>query len=361
MTALNEYKCPCCDGAVSFDSTSQNMKCPYCGTEFETQTLISYQQEISADTESSMEWQSIGSDKWSDEESKEISVYSCNNCGGEIVADKTAAATSCPYCAGPVIITGNVSGTLKPDVIIPFKIDKKSAKQALVNHYKGKILLPKAFRDENRIDEIKGIYVPFWLFDADADANIRYKATRVRFWSDSRYDYTETSYFSVTRQGTLKFERVPVDGSSKIDDALMESLEPFDFSQAVDFHTGYLSGYLADKYDVDEQQSVSRANERIRKSTEDTFASTVVGYNSVIPVSTGIKLENGKAKYALFPVWLINTKYKDKTYTFAMNGQSGKFVGNLPCDKGAYLKWLGILTGAVTALSFLVSWLISLM
>lgn len=144
-------------------------------------------------------------------------------------------------------------------------------------HYKGKKLLPKIFKKENHIDEIKGVYVPFWLFDADADADIRYKATRVRTWSDSDYDYTETSYYSIGRSGDIGFDRVPVDGSSKMPDDLMESIEPFKFEDAVDFKTAYLAGYLADKYDVTAEQSIDRANERIKRSTEDAFASTVEG------------------------------------------------------------------------------------
>ena len=139
-------------------------------------------------------------------------------------------------------------------------------------HYSGKKLLPKVFKDENHIDEIRGVYVPFWLFDADADAHIRYKATRVRAWSDSDYNYTETSFFSVVRGGSIGFQRVPVDGSSKMPDVLMESIEPFYFEDAVDFHTAYLAGYLADKYDVDAEASVERANERIKNSTADAFA-----------------------------------------------------------------------------------------
>ena len=217
--------------------------------------------------------------------------------------------------------------------------------------------MPKVFADENHIDEVKGVYVPFWLFDADADAQIRYKATKTRHWSDSRYNYTETSFFSVTRDGSIGFERVPVDGSSKIDDTLMESLEPFDFKDAVDFQTAYLAGYLADKYDVDAEQSIERANERIKRSTEDAFRSTVTGYTSVIAENTNVQLQNGQAKYALYPVWLLNTTWNGQKYTFAMNGQTGKLVGGLPMDKGAYNKYfagtLAIGAAAVFALQYL--------
>ena len=260
-----------------------------------------------------------------------------------------------------MVMKGQFAGDLKPDLVIPFKLDKKAAKEALRRHYNGKRLLPKVFKDENRIDEVKGVYVPFWLFEADANAQIRYRATRIRSWSDSNYDYTETQYYSVTRGGSLGFDWVPVDGSSKMADDLMESIEPFDLSGAVDFQTAYLSGYLADKYDVSAEESVERANARVRNTTENAFAATVRGYTTVTPVSTNIQLRNGKAKYALYPVWLLNTNWNGKKYTFAMNGQTGKLVGDLPLDKVAYRKWLFGLTGILTAVGFGLSYLLWLL
>ena len=361
MDTLQEYKCPCCGGAIAFDSTLQKLKCPYCDTEFDIETLENYGKVLEGESDDSMSWETSAGVDWQEGEADGLRSYVCKSCGGEIVADDTTAATSCPFCGNPVVMSGQVSGYLKPDYVIPFKLDKKAAKEALKKHYSGKKLLPKVFKDENHIDEIRGVYVPFWLFDADADAHIRYKATRVRAWSDSDYNYTETSFFSVVRGGSIGFQRVPVDGSSKMPDDLMESVEPFYFEDAVDFHTAYLAGYLADKYDVDAEAAVPRANERIKSSTADAFAQTVQGYATVTPEATGIHLQNGRARYALYPVWLLNTTWKGKKYTFAMNGQTGKFVGDLPLDKGAYKKWLfglaGIVGAAVFALSYLI-WLL---
>ena len=207
------------------------------------------------------------------------------------------------------------------------------------------------------IEENEARVVRF-MFDAYADAHFRYKATRVRSWSDSRFNYTETSHYAVIRGGNIGFERVPVDGSTKMADDLMESIEPFDFSDAVDFQTAYLAGYLADKYDVDAQQSIDRANQRIKQSAADAFAGTVKGYATVLPESSNILLHNGKAKYALYPVWLLNTTWKGQKYTFAMNGQTGKLVGDLPMDKSAYKKWLFGLFGTVSAALFGLSYLL---
>ena len=361
MAVLQEYKCPCCGGAIAFDSTAQKMKCPYCDTEFDTEALKTYDSELQNEQADEMNWETTAGGEWQSGEADGLRSYVCKSCGGEIVGDENTAATSCPFCGNPVVMMGQFSGALKPDYVSPFKLDKKAAKEALKKHYQGKRLLPNVFKDQNHIDEIKGVYVPFWLFDADVNADIRYRATRIRTWSDANYNYTETSYFSVLRSGAVGFEHVPVDGSSKMADDLMESIEPFDFSQAVDFQTAYLAGYFADKYDVDAQQSIERANARIKQSTEQNFASTVSGYTSVVPESSSVRFFNGKAKYALYPVWLLNTSWEGKKYTFAMNGQTGKLVGDLPLDKSKYKKWFAGLAAGIGVATFAISYLLWLM
>ena len=349
MSTLQQYKCPCCDGAIEFDSKAQKMVCPFCDTEFDVETLASYDNDLKSVGESDMKWDTAAGSEWLPGEEEGLRVYLCRSCGGEIIGDETLAATACPFCDNPVVMKCQFRGELKPDYVIPFKHDKKSAVEALKKHFLGKRLLPKAFKNENHIDEVKGVYVPVWLFDAKADAAIRYKATRVSMWSDSNYDYTKTSFYSVFRGGNLSFARVPVDGSTKMDDKLMESIEPYNFEDAVDFQTAYLAGYLADKYDVSSEDSIDRADERIKASTEKAFSDTVMGYHTVSPEATMINLSDSSAKYALYPVWLLNTSWNGERYYFAMNGQTGKLVGDLPMDKGAYARWLLGLTGIASA------------
>ncbi len=361
MAELLQYKCPCCGGAIEFNSTLQEMQCPYCDTKFDVETLKGYDADLEQDGEDEFEWENDAGSEWVDGEEDGLRHYICQSCGGEIIGDATLAATVCPYCSNTVIMMGQLKGELKPDYVIPFKLDKNAAKEGLKKHLMKKRLLPKVFKDENHIDEVKGIYVPFWLFDTKADAHIRYKGTKVHHYSDSKYLYTKTSYFSIVRGGSLGFENVPVDGSSKMPDDLMESLEPYDFSSAVDFQTAYLSGYLADKYDVGAEESKSRAGERVKRSTEQVFAETVKGYSTLTPESSSVKLSDSKAKYALYPVWLLNTTWRGEKYTFAMNGQTGKFVGNLPIDKGLYHKYLWTIAGIVSAVCFGISYLLWLM
>ena len=348
-----EYKCPCCGGPIVFDSLSQHMKCPYCETEFSPEDFAS------ADAGLENGVPSGGDDAgeyFTDAEG--LMVYVCESCGGEIVTDSTTAATSCPFCGNAVVLQGNLSGVLKPDVVVPFKLDREQAKDALRNFYNKKPLLPKGFADENTVDEIKGIYVPFWLYSCEADADISFRGTRTRMWSDFRYNYVETSYYRIVRAGTLGFEDVPVDASVKMPDDVMESLEPFDWSEAVDFRTAYLSGFFADKYDVSADECEARAEERMKTSTVSAVSATVGGYESVSTENVRMNFSDNRVKYGLLPVWMLTTSWKGKTYTFAMNGQTGKFTGKLPTSKGrAWAYFFGI-AAAVTAGVFALMWLL---
>ena len=201
MQALQEYKCPCCGGALAFDSSIQKMKCPFCDTEFDIEALEGYDEALREEKSDSMEWETTAGSEWENGEADGLRTYICKSCGDEIVGDANTAATTCPFCGNRVVMMGNFSGSLKPDLIIPFKLDKNAAKEGLMRHLSGKRLLPKVFKSQNHIDEIKGVYVPFWLFDTDVDARMRYSATKVRTWSDDDYDYKETSHFAISREG----------------------------------------------------------------------------------------------------------------------------------------------------------------
>jgi len=345
--ALQQYKCPCCSGAIEFNPNAQRMKCPYCDTEFDMDTLLQYDADLSSDSTDSMEWDTEHGE-WQEDEASGMRIYSCESCGGQIIVDDTTAAASCPYCDNPVVMMGQFKGTLKPQYVIPFKLDKQAAIDALMKHLEGKKFLPKVFKEQNHIDEIKGLYVPFWLFDTRSEGGARYSATKVHTRRSGNYRITETEHFSVVREGKMAFDNVPVDGSTKMPDELMESVGPYDIREAVPFQTAYLAGYFADKYDVSAEASVGRANERVRESVMENFRATVSGYSSVQCESDNVRLINAKAKYALYPVWMLSTSWEGQNFIFAMNGQTGKFVGNLPCDKKLYRRAF-FTVGAISA------------
>lgn len=343
---IKEYKCPNCGGAVKFDSSIQKMKCPYCGTEFEIAALEDYQKELEGAAKDDFDWNAKEAGKtWEEGELDDLSQGSCPSCGAELLGGANTVATVCPCCGNAQIVERRLEGLLKPDYVIPFKLEKKAATDALKNFYEGKRLLPDLFKEENRVNSIQGMYVPFWLFDARAHGRIRYRASRIHAWSDRNYDYSKTDFYSVVRDGSLDFARVPVDGSEKMDDSYMDSVEPFDYSQIKDFEKPFLAGYTAEKYDVDAETSKARAGLRIKTTLEREFAGSVMGYASVTPESSALSVESGKVSYALFPVWILNTKYQKENYLFLMNGQSGRLIGRLPADPGKSWKYRLMFTG----------------
>jgi hypothetical protein len=276
-------------------------------------------------------------------------AYICPSCAAQIVCDDTTAATSCPYCGNPTIVPGQFAGMLRPDYLIPFKLEKRQAVEALSNYYKGKKFLPDSFADTTHIEEIKGVYVPFWLFDGETDASIRYDGTIVHVYRQGDIEIKETEYYDILREGSVSFERVPVDGSTKMPDAHMDAIEPFDYRELVPFSSAYLPGFLADKYDKDAESCALRVNERIKTSTQDNFRDTVTGYRSVTQSHVRMRLKRGEVKYAFLPVWMLATKWQEKDFLFAMNGQTGKLIGDLPVDRKKFWKWFGVIAGPLAA------------
>lgn len=340
---VTNYQCPNCTAPIQFHGGSGQVKCDYCGTSYEIEVIeqiYADREETAATSAREAQWDmDRAGSEWTDEEMAQLRAYSCPSCGAELIMDDTSAATSCPYCNNPTIIPGQFAGQLKPDFIIPFKLDKDAAIAGLKQYYRGKKFLPRSFSDENHMEEIKGVYVPFWLFDGRADATMRFRGTIVHTRRSGNQEITRTDHYRVVRQGNIAFEKIPVDGSSKMPDAHMDAVEPFDYSELKTFSTAYLPGFMADRYDMDADACSQRANSRIRESTKDAFASTTIGYTGLIPEYSQIDLKQGEVKYALMPVWLLSTKWKGENFLFAMNGQTGKLIGDLPVDRGLYWSW----------------------
>ena len=354
-TQVTNYQCPACTGPLHFDEQSGKLKCDYCESSFAVEEVEALFAEKNARAESQTPHEAVSSE-WGEDAAK-MRAYNCPSCGAELICDETTAATACPYCGNPAIVPGQFSGNKKPSFIIPFKLTKEQAVAALKKHYQGKPLLPKAFSDENHLQEIKGVYVPFWLFNGVADADVAFKTTRTHAHTTGKERVITTDHYEVWRKGTMAFNHVPVDGASKMPDAYMDAIEPFDYGGLEPFSLSYLPGFLADKYDVPAEECAPRVESRCRNTALDAMRNTVVGYESCIPVREDVSVKCSEAEYALLPVWLLSTKWKEKTYLFAMNGQTGKLVGDLPVSRERLLGWFGGIFAASAVVMSLIRFL----
>lgn len=372
-TQVTNYQCPACTGPLHYSAKSGKLACDYCGSSFDVAEIealyarkeaeaAAAKQAADAKAEAAQAakaeaaeaaaasggWDTSDLSRDWGAEADGLRVYSCPSCGAELICDQSTAATACPYCGNPAIVPGQFSGALRPDYILPFRLSKDDAVQALRAHYKGKPFLPRSFTSANHIEQIQGVYVPFWLFDGGAEGAASYRASNTNVFETGDYEITETRHYHVVRAGSLAFEKIPVDASSKMPDDHMDSIEPFDYAQLRPFSTAYLPGYLADKYDVTIDDSRDRADTRCRETLAQALRDTVTGYGACVTEREDIALRRGKVHYALLPVWMLSTKWNGESFLFAMNGQTGKLVGDLPTDRGRYWGTFGAIAGVVT-------------
>ena len=360
-TQVTEFKCPACTAPLHFSEETGRLECDYCGSSFsveemesrsaekEQQAAEAFEKAAAEAKADAKDWDGPDAqDSWG-EAGTHLKTYSCPSCGAELICDEATAATSCPYCGNNAIIPGQFRGALKPELVIPFQIGKDEAVKALKAHYKGKPFLPKSFSDENHIQEIKGIYVPFWLFDGQAEADVSFAATRSTVMVTGRERITTTRHFDVRRAGTVSFEKIPVDASKKMPDNYMDSLEPFRYDAMVPFSTAYLPGFFADIPDVSIEECSLRAELRATDTAVESMSRQVSGYETCIPTRKDAQLRRGKVRCALLPVWLLSTQWEGQNFLFAMNGQTGKMVSDLPVSKKRYWAWWGGLTAGITA------------
>lgn len=317
---------------MNFDSESGALSCKACGRH---ENIENYPEELKTA-------------RFTEDETNE---YHCENCGAVLITAAETTAMNCSFCGAGVVIADRLSGQLAPAKVIPFTISKQEATEAFQKWCRKGLLTPKGFMSADRIKSIVGMYVPFWLFDLNSKVQVNAVCTRVRTYTEGDYIYTETKYYDAFRDINLDYVKIPVDASEKMNDELMDKLEPFPYDQLKDFKTPYLAGYLAEKYNFSDEDLLPRAKDRISGYIDSYISSTLTGYHSVNYTNKQIDTKSVKSDYVLLPVWMVSYDYNHSEHTFAMNGQTGKVVGKPPISTSKVAMWFsGIAAGSFLAL-----------
>lgn len=343
----SEYKCPNCGADLKFDPTIQKLGCEYCDSSFTIEEIKKIYAELEAmPTDEAVE-------EAKDEFAEHTQLYHCKSCGAEIMADDQQTALFCYYCHNPVILSGKLSGDYKPNKVIGFRYTREQALDAFKSWCKGRKFVPSDFKSSQQLEKMTGLYVPFWVADCDVDANYRAIGKKERTWTSGEYVYTETKEYRVVRNARVLTKGIPADGESKIDDLLMEAIEPFDYKDVKDFSMSYLSGFFADKYDVDRAGVFPRIRERADKVSRELIHNSVKGYSSIKIENESYNILKTDWNYMMLPVWFMSYKYKDKVYEFAMNGQTGKLAGTPPLSKPKLVAFTSFIGAIVSLILFL--------
>lgn len=367
---VTHYKCPNCGADMEFDANSGTLKCDSCKREDSIEKMEEDAQVVYNMDEEDRRAEQASFEKdyedplYEDEPSHhhtfsedEVTEYNCNNCGAVLITEPQTTATKCSFCGAGVVISDRLSGTFAPECVIPFSISKEQAQEAFKKWCRKGLLTPKDFKMADRIKDITGLYVPFWLFDLNGKGEASATCTRVRTYTRGDWIYKETKYYHVYRKVDLDYLKVPCDASKKMDDTMMDKLEPYQYINLKDFKMPYLAGYIAEKYDYDDEQLLPRVKNRVHSYVESYIKSTMTGYSSVHIENMNIHIRKKQSNYTLLPVWMVCYDYKRSEHTFAMNGQTGKIVGRPPISAGKVAAWyIG-----VSGVSFLIFRILTLL
>lgn len=322
MEKVLDCKCLGCGATIKFNPILNKFKCEYCKSEFTIEDINNHKEKINKTDNLTKEFSLM----------EDMNGYHCNNCGAEIVSLNNISSTTCIYCKSNAIIKNRLTGIYKPDSIIPFKYKKEDAIKAFLDICKGRPLMPKGFNSSSNISDLEGLYVPFWLYDTENEAMLEAMGTKISTWMDSRYVYTRTSTYKVERGAKFHFKSIPNDAATRFDDEIMNAIEPFNYKDLKEFNPSYLAGFLSEKYDVEKDKAYLNAKDRIEEDSKNYLYKEMNGYNSINIKKSTNNINVIDTRYVFLPVFVLNIKYKDKVYHFAMNGQTGKLVGEIPVD-----------------------------
>ncbi len=329
------FRCASCGNNLVFDPDVGKLVCESCGYSCEMEAMDS---DATADFETVHEKSTAGSFA-----AGEAIEFHCQNCGAVLITDKYTAATTCSYCDSPVFISERLSDNLAPAYAIPFKINSDEARIKFTEWAKKRKVIPTSFIKNDKLKEIQGVYVPFWLYDINGRGDVFAKCTRVSSRVQGEYRVTTTRHYDVQRKVAVDYVKIPVDASEKMNDEYMDMLEPFDYSELSKFNMGYLAGFSAEKYSYDDKALFTRVKERVSEYVRDFVKTTIRGYTTSVITREYYEAKQRDAAYTLLPVYVLNYEHEGETYSFMMNGQTGKIVGKPPISKA---KCAGYFAGA---------------
>ncbi len=332
-----QYKCPNCGGDIKFDPASGNYSCEYCKSSF-TQAELDRQTNAKVEQAGGSAAPASSADKAADTAIDDARVYICPSCGATIVTDSTTAATFCYYCHNPIVLSGRLDGACKPDYVVPFRIDRRKAESIFEEWISRKKYVPKYFYSREQIEKLTGVYFPYFVYSCDVSCKLEAQGTKTKVYTEGDREYTDTGMYHVRREGSLGVKHALRNALNKANKVLSDSVLPFDTDELRPFNMSYLSGFFAEKRDIERAEVEPGMIQEVTDHAVSALNASLAGYSDITAGPGNITLSNGKWWYALLPVWTLTYNDNGKIYYFSINGQTGRTVGELPVDRDRLIR-----------------------
>lgn len=333
------YRCKKCNAAVVYSAEEKKLCCEYCGAQF----LVSeYEAEEPTD---GTEKNSTTSESTAEEERyMQMNVCRCTACGSELFVNSAEISTYCAYCGQPTVIMDRVEMYQEPDCIIPFSVTQQEAERIIRDKFRAGYFVPEEIKNF-KTEKIRGIYVPFLLYDMNYTdmQDFRYTVSSGK---------SSTTYYAFEKGG-CQFRRFPIDASKQLDDDSSQRLEPYDFKKMVRFDASYLSGFYADKRNDGNKKTLVRERAKELFDAEMLRKLDIKGAECICSYP---EIKFTKCTYVLLPVWFLSFQSEGASHTIMVNGQTAKMVGAVPFVKP---KVYGLFAIAATLVSLIASPILS--
>ncbi len=332
--AASTFACPGCGGRAVFDPASQNLKCPYCGTESPIEKIIEQPQEYDINDAPSDDQKDWG---------VSVRVIRCQGCGAETVLEKNATAELCAFCGSPHVLDDQSEAGIAPESVIPFQTTQPQAVTSFRKWLSRRWFAPSKAKRMATLGKIAGVYLPHWTYDSE---------TTSVYTGQAGHHYYVTVPVTVTRNGKQvtemrqeqrtrwtptsgivqnDFDDVLVAGSRRLEENLLSRVRPYDLQKLCRYQAGFLSGFISEKPSVNLKEGWSAAQEEIDETMRDLARDDILRRADEAQVSS-LRSEHRNVRYklTLLPMWLSSFTFKDKAFHVLINGQTGKAGGQAP-------------------------------
>lgn len=315
------YECPNCGGNLRFDIPTQSLLCDYCHTNLDP---YSYQKDHDA----------------VEENMYDVTIFTCPQCGGEILSTENAATGFCSFCGAFTILDSRISKERRPNYIIPFQRTKEDCKTAYTSFMKHAIFAPKELKDAKYIDNFRGIYMPYWTYYLSQEGPFSVKAKKD--YQKGDYHYTD----NYRLEGTMDsyYKGLSFDASSSFDDNISEAIAPFDVRGMKQFTPSILCGFYADTADLSSDLYLEEATTIANDTSIEEIQKIPVFHRYDLETSSNpnslssqLGTECKQVDSTMFPVWFLSYRKGDRVAYATVNGQTGKVSADLPVDPKKYL------------------------